>query len=129
MLSRRLFALLSAVPLLALSTSSSSCGGLACTLIGCESGLIVRFTGNVPAALTVTASPETGPSQTRDCSTVQACSAVFFVDLITDDVSITVESAAGSTTQSFTPTYRRFQPNGEDCDPICRIAEIEMNIP
>ena len=107
----------------------TSCEHLVCTLIGCSDGIQITFTGNVPIGGRVLASADGQPPRIFNCLTAQPCSFAFFNDFTPARVSITVESAAGNTTRTFTPTYRKEQPNGEGCSPTCLIAQIEMQIP
>ena len=125
--------LIAVLPLITSFTSSGCAVG--CTTIGCDGGLIVRFVGNLPISATaVSLDPDQKPLSPRsppgsvECHNGQPCAALFFPEFKASTVVVTAQSQGGSTSQTFTPTYRRFQPNGEDCEPICRIAEIEMTL-
>ena len=113
---------------LLLAAFGTSCS-MDCTLIGCDDGLQVNFGGDLPTGGRVTASADGQAVRTFVCSAAQPCSVAFFRDFTPDRVSITIESPAGSSTRSFTPTYRNVQPNGQLCGPTCLIAQIAMQVP
>ena len=124
---KRYLMLGAAVALVTLIFNSTSCG-MACTLIGCDSGLRVFLTGNVPTGGRVSAAADGLTPRTVDCPANRPCSEMFFRDLTPARVSITVESGGSSITRTFNPSYQTFQPNGKDCDPTCRIANIEVSL-
>lgn len=100
----------------------------ACTLIGCDSGLEVRFSSAISASTTVTAFSEADGERTVTCASSAPCTEVFFKNFTPSDVTVTVDLPSGSRTLNFAPEYSTFRPNGESCDPACRTAEIEMTL-
>jgi hypothetical protein len=111
--------------LAAVVITTTSCKQL-CTLVTCGSGLEISFTGNVPTGGRVTASTAGLPPRFFECPSDRPCTRASFGDFTPARVSITMQSSGAATTQEFTPTYRVWQPNGKDCEPTCRTAEIEM---
>ena len=97
-----------------------------CTTVGCDSGLEVRFSSAIPVGASVTASSQQYGARTVNCSSSGPCSTVFFIDFLPTEVSVTVDLPTGSHTTEFSPEYRTFQPNGEDCGPTCRATAVQM---
>jgi hypothetical protein len=59
-----------------------------------------------------------------DCGT-----GIFFADYTPQQLTVRVVTPAGEATESFQPTYEKFQPNGEDCSPTCWRATVVMGLP
>ena len=103
----------------------------ACTLVGCQNGLTVRFATPPSGLLRVevyTQSPDRQPAYVYDC-TVETCyDAVFFPDLILEHGFVRVTSSAGSRLTEIRPTYASRRPNGPDCPPLCRSASVTVPV-
>jgi hypothetical protein len=120
--------LLFAVCTLPLSGGMAGCTSGVCTLIGCNSGLIVSVQPAPTPPYRIEAYTE--PSATRyvaDCATADSCgSGVVFTDFTPDRVSVDVITGADTVTREFTGpiTYKTSQPNGPSCSPTCQSATI-----
>ena len=110
----------------ALLSTLSGCIG--CTDVGCDDGLIVRFSSPIPPGSTVTATSPFDGERSIECTGTTSCEGVFFERFTPTQVSIVAELPEGSETLNVSPTYRDFQPNGEDCEPTCRIAEVSFEL-
>ncbi len=110
----------------------ASCDGLGitkgCTLIGCDSGLLVQLQGAVPDTLTITAQSPGGSAQTVTCTTAACTQYVFFRDFTPASVTISVRGAGVDLVRTVQPSYRVSQPNGKDCPPTCRQATVQIPV-
>ena len=120
-------------------------GPVFCTLVGCSGGLTVEVIGLPPSTpYQISISLPFGEKRTLTCvfgepnqvdSFDQSCSQTgAFFRLESDvkppeKVTVTVEANGNQFTQTFNPTYGKFQPNGPGCAPVCYNANIKMNIP
>jgi hypothetical protein len=111
----------------------AGCQGItgACTLIGCHSGLVVQLDRAPAGAYRIEAFvAESGPRQVFDCAGVAQCGAeTRFDDFTPETVTVRVITAAGTTTQTFQPSYSKYQPNGAECGPTCRTAVVTATLP
>lgn len=115
-----------------------------CTLIGCRGGIQVDLEG-LPAATPyqVILSSPSGEISTISCvpgaednpnSFEKSCltnGAYFSLEpdlLPSDKVTVTVIVGESRVSQDFRPVYKKFQPNGKNCAPVCYSATIRMNI-
>lgn len=115
-----------------------------CTLVGCGGGIEVEFSG-MPAATPyqVILSFPAGEPRTLSCGTgvednsnpfEKSClfNGAFFNlepdSLPPEEVTVTVIVDGRQVSQVFYPDYKKFQPNGENCAPICYSATVRMNI-
>ncbi len=113
--------------LLLTGSATASC----CTKAGCSSGLTVRIRGEIPLEYRVLASTDGQPPVVFECTPGRvfcASGVLLFNDFTPNRGSVRVETSAGVTTKEFTPNYRTFAPNGKDCGPICRIADVEITL-
>jgi hypothetical protein len=132
-----------AVAALALPSCSQTC-----TAIGCVDGLDFVFDEEIPLDYTVTVEIG-GRTGTRDCTaaTVEAgatetsgpltgelddvvtCSTTFLrIAGSPPEATIAIVYADGTRTDaSARPAYEESHPNGEDCEPTCYNAEIEID--
>lgn len=121
------------IVLAALSVAGSaliSCNPLeprACTLIGCNSGLRVEIEGTPSGPFTLTATAG-GASESVSCEQGTACD-LFFEDLTPSQVTISYESGGEEIEQTFSPSYTRSRPNGEDCPPECVNGTVVLELP
>lgn len=97
---------------------------IACTAIGCVSGLRMRIEGVTGAIERVEAWPlgETRVTYTVRCTGLLPCTGeVFFPDWTPDRVALRVVLRDGATfaQEEAIPQYQRSQPNGPQCDPVC----------
>lgn len=115
---------------LALSVTSVGCGILipkGCTLIGCDSGLLVELEGAPSDPFTMTATATGGETQTIECSGPEDCY-LFFQDFTPAEVTVTYESGEQVVEITFSPEYSRIRPNGEDCPPECINASVSLRL-
>jgi len=102
----------------------------ACTLIGCNDGLAIRFDQQVPADVTVTIELPNGETQSQECRTASFCSAVFFAEVSASSVTVRL-STLGNPTQVIEADDLRYEerrPNGEGCEPVCLIADLHVKL-
>jgi hypothetical protein len=111
----------------------AGCNGISggCTLIGCDSGLLVNLT-QAPAGayrIEVFATLD-GPRYVYDCASAAQCgTTAFFNDYTPESVTIRVTTAAGTREQNAQPSYSVNQPNGPNCDPTCKQAQVTVALP
>jgi hypothetical protein len=115
-----------------------------CYRLGCWSSLEIHLSGSVPDGYTIEASASDGRHRFLDCSEVPlieidelnhinhgkcTTKGVGFDGFDPAEVEITVSWYGGSTTETYTPRYRIFRPNGLRCEPTCLSGEIVIEIP
>jgi hypothetical protein len=105
--------------------SLTSCQGV-CTLVGCESGIRLMFSGNVPVGARVTISSQGQQPVTTDCPPNIPCPGAFFPRIVWSRVTVTVQTSTSAITKDFNLTYHDFKPNGSGCGPTCSVADVEM---
>ena len=114
-----------------------------CTLVGCIGGIEVEIHG-LPESTPyeVSLAFPSGETQTLKCSGETDESIPFektcsskgaFFSLPSDSeppevVAVTIVTSTGHWTETIFPEYEKFQPNGEDCPPICFNADIVIDI-
>jgi hypothetical protein len=104
-----------------------------CTLLGCAGDGLMVHLSNMPATpfrveLVILGSDQV--TQVYDCTATRRCSQdVFFADVKSPVVSVTVRVGAASRTSDVHPVYSTFQPNGPDCPPTCRSATVTIDPP
>lgn len=98
-----------------------------CTLIGCSSGLRVELEGASSAPFTLTATAG-GATESIVCEQATGCE-LFFEDFTPSQVTISYESAEQEIEQTFSPSYSRSRPNGEDCPPECLNGIVVLELP
>lgn len=97
----------------------------ACTLIGCEDALIVRFDEAPTGAYRVEAIPASGAAPSVvECAADQACAPIRFADFTAETVTLRVTTAAGTQSRQFQPNYESQYPNGRDCGAACKVATV-----
>lgn len=101
-----------------------------CTLIGCYSGLAIRFATPPTAPFHVeAASPDSGP-RSYDCSNNTGCRAEpNITGYVPQTVTLTVTYQGRSTTTTVRPLYQESAPNGKGCSPTCRQATVTLPLP
>lgn len=113
-----------------------------CTLIGCAGGVTIEFPQLPPGGnYEVQLSLPSGETKTLRCGEEtnqvafeMVCSEneVFFAlpnDFPPPDtIMVTVTLAGEKVSREFSPEYEKFQPNGEDCPPICYNATIQFQL-
>jgi hypothetical protein len=159
-----------AMALLAAACSSGSGGGGdggsggsdpigACTLIGCDDGLTIKFSLDEPGTYTfelvadgesITCSaalplPPCSSGGASNCSangvfvgesgcaldpSAQSLEDLAFMGTTPTSVEITVlRDGVEITRQTFTPAYKTVTPNGPGCDPTCTLGEVSLAAP
>lgn len=117
------------------ATSSSSCSSITgvCTLIGCESGLVVLLERRPEGAFRVelwhSGSPGE-PRYVRECTPVAPCGdRIFFSGYTGTQAQVTVTTATDTVTTAVRPEYETTRPNGPRCEPECRLATVQVQAP
>jgi hypothetical protein len=102
-----------------------------CTLIGCNSGLIVALAQAPTSAyrIEVFSTPD-GPHYVFDCPNPAQCvPEAMFDDYMPASVTIRVTTSAGTREQTAQPAYSVSRPNGPNCEPECRQARVTVALP
>jgi hypothetical protein len=103
---------------------------IACTEIGCDSGIRVRFDQAPPPETIVTMTVTGSAPRVVRCGIDAPCDdGVWFSGLTPDRVVVTVSTPEGEWEQEMRPDYEEFQPNGPDCPPTCIVAELMAELP
>ncbi len=111
------------------SSCGSSTGPRVCTLIGCESGLVVKIGGSLPDSVTVSvSSPGSSQPWTVRCTTAECVQNIFFADFTPTSVHVEVHGPGVDIARDIEPSYVLFQPNGAACPPTCRIATVQLQV-
>jgi hypothetical protein len=112
-----------------LALSATACG-MDCTLIGCDSGLALRFPTPPTAPFHVEAtSPDSGP-RSYDCSNNTGCLfGTNIPDYLPETVTLVVTYQGRTSTTIVRPAYEVSRPNGKGCGPLCRQATITLPLP
>lgn len=126
-MSRLVFGLL-VLLLFGFRCESASTMGTVCTLIGCDSGLLVELEAPPEAPYRIEAHVSgVSPRYVQVCQSQAACSPfTFFRAFIPDWAIIEVVSAVGTERYEVRPVYERVQPNGPGCDPVCMRATVRL---
>ena len=107
---------------------------VACTLIGCSSGIVVHLPSRLTTTFRVQLTPANGSYGTTyayDCTRPNEClQDIMFPDIITESARVTVTTPAGSReTEIRHLVYTSTAPNGPRCGPECRQAKIDALVP
>ena len=121
--------------LLLLPAVAGSCGvttpPVACTLIGCDSGLIVELSARpaVPYRVEVEV-PGSATRNVFDCPDPTRCSGtIVFRDFTPEVARVHVTTSAGTRAHDAQLRYEEHRPNGERCPPLCRNARVRVALP
>jgi hypothetical protein len=103
---------------------------LACTEIGCDDALRVRFSTAPAGPYRVEAWSEVRVEpQVFECTAGSTCPLAYFPDFEGRNVTVRVTTAAGTKTQEFTGVeYEAVYPNGRRCGPACQQAEVTVQL-
>ena len=114
-----------------------------CTLVGCVGGIEVEIVGlpeSTPFEISLTF--PSGETQTLKCGgesdesvplenvcSVNGALVGLPSDVVPPEViAVTVTTSATKWKEAIFPEYKEFQPNGEDCPPICYNADIIITV-
>ncbi len=116
---------------LGLGASLAGCGLFTdegpCTLIGCESGLMLKMAG-APAPVTLRVRLPDGTVFDRECLP-QACAlGTFFEGVKAPSVEISVTMNGNTETFTTPLTYQHYYPNGEDCGDPCLVTAVHLKL-
>lgn len=100
---------------------------VACTLIGCSSGMRVLIEGSVPERYTVHVNAGSGTLRTLECTSGTACD-VFIENETPTEVVVRITWGDHDREWTVQPTYRDQQPNGPGCPPTCRQGTVAITI-
>jgi hypothetical protein len=118
---------LAAVVLIPVAASFVSCG-ISCTLIGCDGGLTVRIRGQLPTTYRVLAEVNGFRPLIVECTPQSCGNSAYFPDFFPAELEVTIETTTSSVTRRFKPEWRTFRPNGEGCEPECKVAVVEIDL-
>ncbi len=119
-----------ALTALAAACDEDASGPRACTLIGCQSGLTLDLSGDLPADFTIRLSADSDSTRTIECDPAHPCEPTVFVsDFTPPRVFIEIDGADLGFRQEFVPEYVTSRPNGPDCPPECRQARLDVVLP
>ena len=99
-----------------------------CTLIGCESGLMVRLDG-APASVSLRVHLPDGAVLERECLPEHCARGAFFAGVRAPTVEIDVTVNGNTQTVSVPLTYRAHYPNGEGCGDPCLVTGVHLKLP
>jgi hypothetical protein len=112
---------------------TSGCIDTACTLIGCSSGLRVKFLTppSGPYRIEATSGLPLGATYVFECANLSMCigDSILLTDYLPPSATIKVITASGTTTTQVTPEYSKFQPNGSRCGPTCTVGLVQVPFP
>ena len=101
----------------------------ACTLIGCDDGLLVQFNRPPAGAFRIEATVPNDPGIVAiECADAASCP-LMFSGLVAEQVTLRLITAQGTVTQQFQPRYQEVHPNGRGCGPECRQATVTFQLP
>ena len=128
--SRMRYATLVAALALAFSNCSFLNDPTVCTMAGCETGLWLEFSSMPVGAYRIEVGVRSGagqPAYIQECGA--QCSAVaWFPGFVTDHGYVRITTPTATIERDIRPVYTRRQPNGDDCPPICNVAEVVVQL-
>lgn len=108
-----------------------------CTLMDCNDTLSVVFEGHVPADFIVDIAYETADGSinvSKQCANDQwvmsgeSCRSTL-IDMAAEEVTVMLYWEGESLTEIFHPDFTEFRPNGQQCEPVCRMGSISVVVP
>jgi hypothetical protein len=116
---------------MAFSLGACSAASISCTLIGCISGLFVKFSAPPTGAYHVEVSSAESPTpRTYDCANAAQCLPVVQFQNYQPATAVVTVTYAGRTTQTeVTPVYETQYPNGKACGGACTSATVTVPLP
>jgi len=114
-----------------------------CTAVGCGPTLQIEFSGTAPADFVLTVTYSSGEKASVHCingttlydnqavsvkSAVCVQNGVSFLNFTPQPATITIQWTGGEISQSLQPDYKTFRPNGPQCEPECRTAQIVFDL-
>ena len=116
------------------ATLAAGCG---CNARGCSGALIVRaLADSMPTHAQLVVGGEvldckSGSATNAPCEIREVDGAIEFTFENQSPAKATVrildESGALLLTEDVEPEYRDYEPNGEGCDPVCKLATVELS--
>jgi hypothetical protein len=100
---------------------------VACTMIGCSSGVRVLIEGSAPERYTVHVNASGRTLRTMECTAGNACD-IFIENETPTEVVVRIVWGDRDREWTVNPTYRDVQPNGPACPPTCRQGTIAITI-
>jgi hypothetical protein len=101
----------------------------ACTLIGCDDGLLVQLNRPPAGAFRIEATVPNDPAVVGiECADAASCP-LMFSGLVADQVTLRLITSQGTVTQQFQPRYEEVHPNGRRCGPACQQATVTFQLP
>lgn len=99
-----------------------------CTLIGCDSGLVLEFTNAPPGPWSASVVSSIG-NRTFNCAAGATCDLAFFGQFLPAAVTVTMTVGQQSSESQGTPTPRTVRPNGAACEPSCSQPVFKVTAP
>lgn len=117
------------VPIAALAASGCLLETQSCTLLGCDDGVQITWSGAAASDRGVVTLD--GVARPFDCAAantlpVQCTPTGLRVTGRPVTVQIEVTTAAGVRRATLTPAYTATRPNGPDCEPVCYQATVAV---
>lgn len=98
-----------------------------CTEIGCVDGIVIELTPESQDSVKVIAVNRSGFTESLNCVGSE-CPTPIIMEM-TDAEWVSVQVKRDSITiqdDTFPVIYSEFRPNGENCDPVCTQATIDI---
>jgi hypothetical protein len=105
----------------------------ACTEMGCYSGLTIQLQGTIPEAFAVEVSIPGDEPVRVECpqgGDPLYCESdrLFLAERTPEVLTVRVSWEDNDVVASFQPNYETVRPNGPDCPPECRQAEVTLDL-
>ena len=104
-----------------------------CTEIGCHSGLTIQLQGSIPEAFAVEVSVPGDEPDRVECpqggdSIYCEGDRLFLAERTPKEVTVRVSWGSKDIVETFRPEYETLRPNGPDCPPECKQAEVTLDL-
>jgi hypothetical protein len=104
--------------------------GQVCTQIGCDDGVTVQLSDERPdsVSLTLYLNSETEAFSSIECADAGNMCAIRTDGFTPETITVVLEWDGEEFRQTYTPQYQRFQPNGPNCPPVCKISNVVIDL-
>ncbi|CAN5587017.1 hypothetical protein BH23BAC4_BH23BAC4_03950 [soil metagenome] len=123
---------LTASVLLILALAVGGCNMLGgptfCTQIGCDDGVNVVLSGATTGPFQVSVEVDGEIAGVVDCPPGATCSSLFVPGIRAEHVTVIVTRGEDVRRFDVSPTYVTVQPNGPNCEPICRQGQLHIQL-
>jgi hypothetical protein len=111
--------------LLLLACSESATDARICAEAACESGFSIDVRSARPRDFTVKISSNGQVIHNLICTNAVQC-ITFFKDHTPAVLTLEVTTATRTAAYTYYPQYTTLRPNGDDCDPECKRADVSI---